>query len=214
MRPRIFLADDHQILIDALTKLLEPECRVVGTAVDGSELLLRAPRHDVDVFVVDIHMPKVNGLDCARALTQSLPQSKIVILTVSHDPVVAAEAMKIGCSAYLLKDEAGDQLVKAIFGAMRGRSYVSAAVDPATHTITETGSETSQEKDLTPRQGEVLSLLAGGLSMKQVAHALGVTTRTVAHHKYTMMASLGIRTSAELYGYAAKRGLDQEQSQA
>ena len=210
MRPRIFLADDHQILIDALTQLLEPECRVVGTAVNGSELLLQAPRHDVDVFVVDIHMPKVNGLDCARALTRSLPQSKIVILTVSHDPIVAAEAMKIGCSAYLLKDEAGDQLVKAIFGAVRGRSYVSPAVDPATCAVR----ESSQETNLTPRQGEVLSLLAGGLSMKQVAHALGVTTRTVAHHKYTMMASLGIRTSAELYGYAAKLGLNQEESQA
>jgi len=208
MRPRVFLADDHQILLDALTQLLEPECLVVGTAVDGSALLLQAPRHDVDVFVIDIHMPKVNGLDCARALRQSLPQSKIVILTVSHDPNVAAEAMKIGCSAYLLKDEAGDQLVKAIFGAVRGRTYVSAAVDPATSGVT----ESSRDTDLTPRQSEVLSLLAGGLSMKQVAHALGVTTRTVAHHKYTMMASLGIRTSAELYGYAAKLGLDQEES--
>ena len=209
MRPRVFLADDHQILIDALTQLLEPECRIVGSAADGSELLLKAPRHDVEVFVIDIHMPKVNGLDCARALRQSMPKSKIVILTVSHNPTVAAEAMKIGCSGYVLKDEAGDQLVKVIFGAMRGRTYVSPAVDPANHSA----EDTNRDSALTPRQAEVLSLLAGGLSMKQVAHALGVTTRTVAHHKYTMMASLGIRSSAELYGYATKIGLKQDEPQ-
>jgi len=121
MRPRVFLADDHRILLDGLTRLLEPECQVVGTATNGSELLLKAPRQEVDAFVIDIHMPNVGGLDCARALRETMPDSKIIFLTVSYDPVIAAAARRIGCSAYVLKDEAGDLLLRVIRGSMRGR---------------------------------------------------------------------------------------------
>jgi DNA-binding NarL/FixJ family response regulator len=197
MRPRVFLADDHQILVDALTQLLEPECTVVGTANDGNELLRLASRVEVDVFVIDIQMPKINGLQAARALLGNRPETKVIILTVSHDPRIAAEAMALGCMGYVVKDEAGADLLGAIWRAMRGRKYVSSRV-PALPTH---GDQPVARDSLTPRQSEVLHLLAGGLSMKQAATALGIKPRTVAHHKYTMMQSLGIESSAELYRY-------------
>ncbi|MHC4955900.1 MAG: response regulator transcription factor [Planctomycetota bacterium] len=204
MRPRVFLADDHQILVDALTQLLEPDCDVVGTASDGSELLLRGPHVQADVFVIDIQMPKINGLDAARALLRSCPESKVIILTVSHDPRIADEAMAAGCMGYVVKDEAGADLLNAIRRAMRGRRYRSTQL-PASPSE---GVAPVARDLLTPRQSEVLRLLAGGLSMKQAATALGIKPRTVAYHKYTMMRSLGLESSAELYRYASHSPTD------
>lgn len=201
MRPRVFIADDHRILVDSLTLLLEPECRVVGTATDGHDLLRQARRVETDVFVIDIQMPKISGLDAARALARTHPGAKIIILTVSHDPALAAEAMEAGCMAYVLKDAAGPDLLAAIRQAIRGHKYISPQVPP----LPRNSESAPPASPLTPRQTEVLSLLVGGLSMKQVAQALGISPRTVAEHKYNMMESLGIQSSAELYAYAARQ---------
>ena len=203
-RTRVFLADDHAMLLDAFTKLLEPECEVVGTACDGQELLARAPALNPDVIVVDIGMPKVNGIDAARKLQTVLPNAKIVFLTTSEDPDLAADALATAeGSGFLLKKGAGSELLQAIRDASHGRTYITSKIARA---VFDSARMRAGPK-ITPRQREVLQLLAEGLSMKEVASALGVTPRTVAHHKYTMMNVLGIESSAELVRYAVRRGL-------
>jgi DNA-binding NarL/FixJ family response regulator len=182
-------------------RYLEPECRVVGTAADGKELLRKATRVETDVFVLDLHMPKISGLDAARALSQTHPEAKIIILTVSHDPELAAEAMEAGCMGYVVKDSAGPDLLAAIRQALRGRRYISPQVPP----LQEVSAGPRRTAPLTARQAEVVTLLAGGLSMKQAGQALGISDRTVADHKYAAMKSLGLGSSAELYAYAARR---------
>ena len=203
-RTRVFLADDHAMLMDAFKKLLEPTHEVVGTALDGQELLDQAPAAQPDVVVVDIGMPRVNGIDAARKLRAILPNVKILFLTTSEDPDLAADALAaVQGSGFLLKSGAGSELLKAIDEAGRGRSYVTPRIARAVFD----SARLRTGPKLTPRQREVLQLLAEGMSMKQVAHALGVTTRTIAHHKYTMMDTLQLESSAELIRYAVRRGI-------
>ena len=203
-RARVFLADDHAMLMDAFKGLLEPTYEVVGTALDGQELLERAPAARPDVVVVDIGMPRVNGIDAARRLRAVLPNVKILFLTTSEDPDLAADALaSVKGSGFLLKTGAGSELLKAIEEATRGRTYITPRIARAVFD----SARVRTGPKLTPRQREVLQLLAEGMSMKQVAYALGVTPRTIAHHKYTMMETLHIETSAELIRYAVRRGI-------
>ncbi|MCC6143964.1 MAG: response regulator transcription factor [Candidatus Hydrogenedentes bacterium] len=207
-RPRVLLADDHRLLLDAFTKLLETDYEVAGVFADGRTLLAEAPRLKPDVIVLDICMPLLNGLDAARQLRRKLPATKLIFLTVNQDPDYAAEAFRIGASAYLLKSAAASELFQAIQEVLEGRTYVSPSivqgmVESLVHPVP-AGTGASR---LTARQREVLQLLAEGNSMKQTAAALGITPRTVAYHKYAMMQLLGIKTSAELIQYAVKQGL-------
>src|SRR5262249_50670986 len=124
-RPRILLADDHRLLREALVKLLEPACDVVGAVMDGRALLEAAPKLRPDVVVVDIAMPLLNGLDAARQLKRLMPAVKVIFLTVSEDPELAAEAFRAGGSAFLLKNSAASELLQAITDVIQGRSYVT-----------------------------------------------------------------------------------------
>ncbi len=201
---RVFLADDHALLLEAFATLLAPHCEIVGMARDGAELLAQAPVARPDVVVLDIGMPKVNGIDAARRLRECLPGVGIVFLTVSEDPELAADALEAAKGAsFLLKNSAGAELVQAIKEAKRGRTYITPQVAGA---VLDSIRHRSGPR-LTPRQREVLQLLAEGKSMKEAAYALGVTPRTVAHHKYAMMETLGIDNSADLIRYAVRRGL-------
>jgi DNA-binding NarL/FixJ family response regulator len=200
---RVLLADDHTLLLGAFEKLLSAECDVVGTVADGRELVVAAQRLKPDVIVLDIGMPLLNGLEAGRQIKQLLPATKLVFLTMNEDSDLAAEAFRAGASAYLLKRSATGELVTAIREVMSGRSYVTPLVtaglvgsfmQPADKKVTH----------LTPRQREVLQLLAEGHSMKQVADVLNVTPRTVQFHKYTMMRQLGINSSAELIQFAVR----------
>ena len=204
-RPRVFLADDHEVLLDAFRSYLESECEVVGTARDGGELLDQAARAQPDVVVVDIFMPNLNGLDAADALRRKLPDVKIIFLTVNEDPALARKAIAAGCSGYLLKKGGGKELLQAIHLAARGRRYITPGIEAAV--AARFGKDGDRIGEITQRQRQVLQLLAGGRSMKQAASALGITPRTVAHHKYTMMQALGIESTAELIRYGLKNGL-------
>jgi len=200
---RVILADDHTLMLDALSHLLKPEFEVVGTFADGRALVEGAPALKPDVIVLDIAMPIMNGLNAGQRLKRSMPSIKLVYLTMNHDPDMTAEAFRIGANGYLLKNSAASELIHAIRKVVRGNSYV-------TPLLTEDliGSPSRHFKNLkstnylTLRQKEVLQLLAEGRSMKEAAFILKVSPRTVAFHKYTMMDHLHIKTSAELIQYA------------
>jgi len=206
-RPRVLLADDHRLLREAFAQLLEPGCDVVGTVADGRALLAIACELRPDIVVLDIAMPLLNGLDAARQLKRSNPEIKLIFLTVSEDPDVAAEAFRAGASGYLLKNSAASELLQAIQEVSRGRSYVTPL---ATQGLVDTFLRPAAIKpphELSPRQREVLQLLAEGHAMKEIARLLKITPRTVAFHKYTMMEELGIKSTALLVQFAMKQGL-------
>lgn len=207
-RPRVLLADDHRLLREAFARLLEPACEVVGAVADGREMLKVAPELRPDVVVLDIAMPLLNGLDAARQLKQVMPSVKVIFLTVNEDPDLAAEAFRAGASGFLLKNSAATELFQAIQEVLQGRSYVTPlATRGLVETVIHPPEGAKRTGELSQRQREVLQLLAEGRTMKEVARMLGITPRTVAYHKYTMMEELGIQSSAELVQYAIKHHL-------
>jgi DNA-binding NarL/FixJ family response regulator len=203
--PRILIADDHRLLCEALTKLLEPHCEVLGSVADGRALLAAAKKLQPELVVLDIGMPLLNGLDAARQLRQMLPDCKIIFLTMNEDPDLAQEALGIGASGYLLKNSATTELLQAIRLVQQGRTYVTPlAKSGKDFDFSKKVPGSSRKTELSPRQREVLQLLAEGRSMKEVAKVLNITPRTVAFHKYSLMEELHIKTNAELVQYAIK----------
>ena len=203
-RPRVLLADDHRMLREAFARLLEPLCDVVGEVPDGRALLEAAAHLRPDVVVLDITMPLLNGIDAARVLRRSMPEVKIIFLTVSEDSELAAEAFRVGASGFLLKNSAASELLQAVDAAMQGRTYVTPL---ATQGLLDACLQDrhAELKDASPRQREVLQLLAEGCTMKEIAKLLRITPRTVAFHKYAMMKDLGIKTTAELVQFALRK---------
>lgn len=205
-RPRVLLADDHRLLREAFAQLLAPHCEVVGAVGDGRALLAAAQETHPEVVVLDIAMPLLNGLDAARQLKRLMPAVKVIFLTVSEDPDLAAEAFRVGASGFLLKNSAASELFQAIQEVLQGRSYVTPqATEGLLGVFVGGAGEPTKKGELSPRQREVLQLLAEGRSMKEVGRILKITPRTVAFHKYTMMEHLGIKTSAELVQFAIKQ---------
>ncbi len=205
-RPRIVLADDHQMLVEAFRELLQPRFQVVATFTDGRAVVRAADDLRPDVAVLDIAMPQLNGLDTTELLLERLPAIKVVILTMDNDPDIAAEAARRGAAGFVIKSAAMSELFEAIETVLAGKRYVSPALS-ARATWFEAPKQKHGLSALTSRQREVLQLLAEGSSMKQAASALGVTPRTIAFHKYRIMEGLGIETNAELVQFAIKSGL-------
>jgi DNA-binding NarL/FixJ family response regulator len=206
-RARVLLADDHTLLLEAFQKLLADECDVVGTVSDGRTLVSESVRLKPDVDVVDIAMPLLNGIDAAKQLREAVPQTRIVFLTMNEDPDLAAEAFRVGASAYLLKRSAASELLTAIREVLRGRSYVTPLITQGLMgSVLHPGhASKGAVKALTVRQREIVQLVAEGHSMKQVASILNIAPRTVAFHKYRIMEQLNIKTTAELIQFAIKR---------
>src|SRR5437762_5422345 len=166
-RPRVVLADDHRMLREAFEKLLEPDCDILGAVADGRALLDAAPELCPDIVVLDIAMPLLNGLDAARQLKRQMPAVKIIFLTVSEDPDVAAEAFRTGASGYLLKNSAASELLQAVREVSQGRSYVTPlATQGLVSTILHDPEPSKKRSELSQRQREVLQLLAEGHTMK------------------------------------------------
>ena len=206
-RPRVVLADDHTMLLDAFRRLLEPRCEIVGTASNGRALLDIALQTKPDIIVLDISMPGLNGMDACAQLRLKLPAARFIFLTVNEDPDVAAEAIRLGASAFLLKSCASEELTLAIESAMAGRTYVTPLITKGKPLGVFLDEARPSAEQLTSRQREVLQLLAEGKPMKEAAEILHLTPRTIAFHKYAIMEHLGIKTSAELVQYAIKHGL-------
>jgi DNA-binding NarL/FixJ family response regulator len=206
-KPRIFLADDHAMVVDAFRRLLEHEFNIVGTASDGLELLNFAPNLHPDLVVVDLGLPLLSGVDAGRELKKLLPQTKILVVTVNEDPDVADAVLGEWASGYLLKKCTGSELVKALRELLMGRSYVTTMISRKSTENQLPRPGTQGRKSLTPRQRQVLQLLAEGRSMKEAAYLLNLTTRTVAFHKYKIMASLDMHNNYELLKLAIRERL-------
>ena len=203
-RPRVLLADDHTLLLGAFEKLLSEDCDVVGQVSDGRALVEAAEELKPDIVVLDISMPLLNGLEAGRQIKRKLPGTKLVFVTMNEDTDLAADAFRAGASGYLLKQSATSELMAAIRQVMEGRSYVTPLITEGLVGSLMHHDETAPSNELTPRQREVLQLLAEGRSMKEVASLLSLTPRTVAFHKYRIMEQLKIKSSAELVQYAVK----------
>jgi DNA-binding NarL/FixJ family response regulator len=203
--PRVLLADDHTMLLEAFRRLLEGRCEVVGAVSDGRALLRDAPVLKPDVMVVDIGMPLLNGLEAGCRLKEMLPSVKLIFLTMNEDADLAAEAMRSGASAYLLKNSAASELFRAIQDVLKGKTYVTPKIARGMEqAFIRSPGRRRHSKTLTARQREVVQLLAEGKSMKEAADFLNVTPRTVAFHKYRIMEELGLKTSADLVQFAIK----------
>jgi len=203
-KPRVLLADDHALILGAFEKLLAGECDIVGQVGDGRALVAAVETLNPDVVVLDISMTLLNGLEAGRQIKQKSRNVKLVYLTMNEDPDLAAEAFRAGASGYLLKSSAASELTTAIREVAQGRSYITPLVAGGLVEALQHTSDRKPGDDLTPRQREVLQLLAEGRSMKEVAALLNLTPRTVAFHKYQMMEQLKVKSTAELIQYAVK----------
>jgi DNA-binding NarL/FixJ family response regulator len=206
-KARVLLADDHTLVAEAFKRLLEPEFEVVGTVGDGRALLRVAPELKPDVVLVDLNMPLLNGLDASEQLKQLLPRTKIIVLTMNEDAEIAHETLRRWASGYLLKKSAGSELLKAIREVLNGAKYVTPALEDELAELISTDSRPEAARALTPRQREVLQLLAEGHTMKEAAAILNVATRTVAFHKYRIMHEFGLENNSDLLRLAIKQRL-------
>jgi DNA-binding NarL/FixJ family response regulator len=205
-RPRVILADDHAVVAEALGAFLRDACDLVAVVHDGRELVDAVKRFKPDVVVSDMSMPQLSGLDALRVLKSEGVEARFVFLTMHADAQVAGEAMRTGAKGYLLKNCAGEELQTAVTEVMRGRVYLTPML--AGRVLEAMASpETPPLEKLTVRQREVLRLVAEGRSMKEIATELKLSPRTIETHKYEMMRSLQLETTAELIQFAVRNGL-------
>jgi DNA-binding NarL/FixJ family response regulator len=211
MKPAtIVLADDHSVVLEGLRRILDrPEFTVIGVAMDGRSLLQVAAKLQPDLVIIDIGMPRLNGIDAARELHKQNRKSKIVFLTMHSEVAYATAALAAGASAFVLKSGAGEELITAIRHALNGRTYVSKAIARAVEAARATRSTPLRGVGdlLTHRQLEVLQLLAEGRQVKEIAALLKLAPKTVEFHKYRIMSLLGVHTVADLTRYAVRRGM-------
>jgi DNA-binding NarL/FixJ family response regulator len=202
MKPCVLLADDHMLVLDGLSKLLENDFELAGTANNGMDLLAKAEALKPDVILVDISMPGLNGLDAARGITEKSPASKLIFVTMHSNEAYVREAFRVGASGYVLKSSAASELAHAVNTVMNGGTYIASAIR---HRVQPSDQEES--KVLTPRQREVLRLIASGSTAKEISTSLKISVRTAEFHKVTIMQKLGIRTTAQLTRFAMENGL-------
>jgi DNA-binding NarL/FixJ family response regulator len=208
VRTRILLADDHTMIAAGLQALLEPHYEIVGSITDGRALLKAAAKLKPDVILLDVGMPLLNGLDAARELKKTMPGIKLIFLTMNPDSDIASEALRIGASAYLLKTSQPSELLRAINDVVRGNSYVTPQISRAMkETFMRDPNALNRPRELTGRQREVLQMLAEGRSLKEIAHTLRITHRTVRFHKARIMEELEITNNSELVKYAINHGV-------
>jgi DNA-binding NarL/FixJ family response regulator len=208
-RPRVLLADDHRIVAEGLSSLLTAEFELAGLVEDGRALVELAKKLRPDVIVADITMPHLNGIDALAQLKKENPNVRVVFLTMHQNATYARRALEAGASGYVLKHSAPAELVMAIRAALVGKTFITPSL--TAEVLQAMKRDPKKAKDpvasLTPRQREILQLLAEGRSAKEIAATLGISPRTVEFHKYQMMDSLQIQSSAELTHFAIKHGL-------
>jgi DNA-binding NarL/FixJ family response regulator len=205
-RATLLLADDHALVAEGLATLLKGHFDLVGTVGDGSQLIEAAQELRPDVIVADMAMPVLSGLEALRRLKTEGIDAKVIFLTMYADAQLATEALRAGASGYVLKHSAGEELVRAIQEVVQGRVYLTPLLTKDVIT-TLTEPTTQPPVRLTPRQREVLRLIAEGRRMKEIAAILQLSTRTVETHKYEMMRALGVDSTAALVRYAIELGL-------
>jgi two-component system, NarL family, response regulator NreC len=210
---RVLLADDHTLIRAGLRMVVdsEPDLTVVGEANDGREAVRLAGQLKPDVVVMDIGMPKLNGIEASRQIRTELPDTQVVMLSMHSDEAYVLRALKAGAKAYLLKDSAEADLARAIRAATAGKSFFSPAVGQVLlqdymRRLERTGGEDSYDL-LSPREREILQLVAEGNSSKEIANALHLSVYTVETHRANLMQKLSLRGVPELILYAVRKGI-------
>jgi len=212
-KTRILLADDHKLMRSGLKALIEqqPDLTVVGEADDGRQAVALAASLKPDLLVMDIGMPNLNGIEAAHQITQANPATAIVILSMHSDESYVLRALKAGAKGYLLKDSAESDLIRAVHAVAGGKSFFSPAVskvllDDYVRKLQRSGAEDAYDL-LTPREREILQLIAEGKSNKDVANLLNLSVYTVETHRSNLMEKLNLRGIPELILYAVRRGI-------
>ena len=192
-RPRVLLADDHTLVLEGLSKLLQNDVELVGTASSGAEAVEKAVELKPDVVLIDISMPGLNGIDAAKQLRERVPDVKVVAVTMHNSPAYLRESIKAGMSGYVLKQSAASELVLAVQTVMRNERYVTPLMSQA-------GADGSNTDDqaLTSRQRQVLRLIAQGCIAKEIAARLSISVRTAEFHRVSIMQKLDLHTTAQL----------------
>jgi DNA-binding NarL/FixJ family response regulator len=209
-KPRLLLADDHELLLDGLRKVLEADYDLIGAVGDGRAAVAAYEQLKPDLLLLDIALPLLNGIEAARQVRRLAPDARILFVTMQTDRVYVEEAFRAGGSGYVLKQAAASELVEAIRSVLRGRRYISPHVAEKMG-VTDFDTEKDPSRlfgaQLTPRQREVLQLIAEGKALKEIASLLNISVRTVEFHKNGLMQVLGFRTTAELTRYAVDHGI-------
>ncbi|HYZ84579.1 MAG TPA: response regulator transcription factor [Bryobacteraceae bacterium] len=209
-RKRVMLADDHQLLLEGLSAVLEREYDLVGSATDGRTLVELAERCRPDFVLVDISMPVMNGIEALKRIHATMPDTRVVVVTQHEDRQYMRAAFAAGASGYVLKQSAASELLQALRAVCQGTFYVSPQLLQKKET-TELDLRQNPVQlfgaQLTSRQREVVQLVAEGNSAKQIAHILNISTKTVEFHKATIMQQLGFRSTADMIRYAVETGI-------
>lgn len=210
-RARVLLADDHRMVAEGLRSLLEPEFELVGIVENGRALIESTEQLRPDVIVADVTMPLLNGIEAVRQIKRTNKDIKVIFLTMHPDITYAVSAFEAGALGYVLKHSAPAELNIAIRQALKGEKYVTPLLSGLSDFLDGQTKCSSERKTaasfLTPRQREVLQLLAEGHTVKEVASLLDISPRTVEYHKYQMIKDLGMKTVTDLVRYAVKHGL-------
>ena len=212
LKTRILLADDHEVVREGLRLVLDsaPDLEVVAQASDGAEAVALAMSGDIDLAVLDITMPRMTGLQAARELSQRKPDMKVLILSMHDNEQYFFEALKAGASGYVLKSAANRDLIEACRASMRGEPFLyPAAVRALVRDYLERASrgEATPEDPLSPRELEVVKLIAEGLTSEEIGEQLFISKKTVDRHRENVLEKLGMRNRVELTRYAIRRGL-------
>ena len=210
---RILVADDHALVRSGLRKVLDaqPDLRVVAEAQDGAEAVERSLAEDVDLAILDVSMPRLTGIQAAAQLHRARPEFRVLMLSMHDSEQFLFESLKAGASGYVLKSGADEDIVDAARAAMRGESYLyPSAVTTLVRDYVERGGRGEEQFDvLTPRELEVLKLIAEANTSKEIAEKLFISIKTVDRHRQNILEKLGMRDRVELTRYAIRRGLIQ-----
>ena len=208
---RVLIADDHTLVRESLVGLLQSEgdVLVVAQASDGLETVEKALATRPDVVVTDISMPRLNGIEVVRRLREALPETRVLVLTMHQEDEYVLQAVRVGAAGYMVKDSAASELLTAVRALHAGRGYfgpqaAKALAEQLQHPERDLGDPYGQ---LTTREREVFHLLAEGLTTKEIARQLGISTKTAENHRARVLAKLGVRNTAELVRYALRKGL-------
>jgi DNA-binding NarL/FixJ family response regulator len=204
--PRLLVVDDHAMFAEALRAFLEKTYTVVGVVLDGRAMMDTAVRLRPDVIVLDVGMPLLNGLEAARRTRQQVPSTKFIFLTMHDDPNLAAAALELGAVGFVLKHSGGPELLTAIDHVLRGQPYLTPKMRAVDWVQTKTRAR-QFAKEMTPRQREVVQMLAEGRPIKEVAGLLDLSQKTVEFHKHHIMDLFNLKSNADLVLFALKRNI-------
>jgi DNA-binding NarL/FixJ family response regulator len=208
-RPRVLLADDHRVVVEGLSQILSSVCDLVGVVEDGRALLDEAERLDPDIVVTDISLPRLNGIDALVQLKKKGARAKVIVLTMHRDAAYAVRALHAGASGFVLKHSASSELLAAIRDVLKGKTYVTPLLQADIRREAKSSQPRTRDaaSRLTPRQREVLKLVAEGRSAKEIGAALHISPRTVEFHRNKIKEDLDLHNQSELVQFALKHGI-------